>query len=149
MSNGFEAIEHIHRPVEEVWARLTDWKQAPGWMNGIEQMSGPEPGAVCEGTRIVFRARGAERESTVTAWSPPERLVLRSNQGGVTATYEYTCRPEGDGTRVTLRARCETRGLAWNLVGPLIRFLMKRADAGQIRALKVLLESASNQREDE
>ena len=145
MGNGFRSSEHIHRPVEEVWAILTDWGHAPQWMNGIDEMSGPDPQSVAEGATVRFRARGADRESTVAVWSPPRRLVLRSRQGGVTATYKYTCEPEEDGTRVTLQAGCEMRGLGWRLIGPLIRYLMKRSDGGQIAALKRLLESGSNQ----
>ena len=99
---GFEATEHIRRTVEEVWNHLTDWPQAPAWMNGIEEFNGPKRDAV-------------------------------------TATYEYRCEPEGDGTRVTRRARCEIRGLLWGLAGPLIRHLMKRSDSGQIAALKRVL----------
>jgi len=143
MGKGFVSSVHINRPVEEVWAVLTDWKQAPSWMSGIEAMQGPDPHAAAEGARITFRARGAERESTVAAWSPPNRLVLRSQQGGVTATYEYTCRAEGDGTCLTLDAGCEMQGLAWRLLGPLIRHMMKRTDSGQPAALQQLLESAT------
>ena len=142
MDNGFRSSEHIPRPVEEVWAVLTDWKQAPLWMNGIDEMRGPDPQSVAEGAAVHFRARGADRESTVAVWSPTRRLVLLAQQGGVTATYEYTCEPEAGGTRVTLQAGCEMRGLGWRLIGPLIRHLMKRSDSGQIVALKRVLESA-------
>ena len=140
MAEGFQATEHIVGSMEEVWACLTDWQRAPEWMNGIEDMHAPKGGPVGEGTRLAFRSRGAERETTVVAWSPPHQLALRSQQGGMTATYEYTCEPENGGTRLTLRARCEARGLGWRLASPVIGYLMKRADSGQVAALKHLVE---------
>ena len=142
MSDTFRVSEHIARPVDEVWGKLTDWKQAPEWMNGIEEMRGPGTDNVAEGAKVVFPTRGSEKESTIAAWSPPHRLVLCSKQGGVTATYEYTCRSEGAGTRLKLHARCEMKGIGWRLTGPLVRYLIKRTDSGQISALKRVLESA-------
>lgn len=140
MAEGFQATERIAGSREEVWACLTNWQRAPEWMKGIEEMRALTDGPVGEGTRLVFRSRGAERETTVVAWAPPHRLALRSQQGGMTATYEYTCEPEDRGTRLTLRARCEAQGFGWRLASPLIGFLMKRADSGQVMALKRLVE---------
>jgi len=142
MGSGFRATEHIGRPVEEVWAFLTDWRRAPEWMAGIDGMRAAIDGAVGNGTRVVFRARGSDRDAVIVAWAPPQRLALRSTQGGMTATYVYTCKPEASGTRLTLDARCEASGLGWRLAGPLIGFLMKRADSGQVAALKRLLEAS-------
>ena len=141
MGEGFRASEHVERAVEDVWACLTDWQRAPDWMNGIDEMHAIADGPVGEGTRLVFRARGAERASTIVDWSPPRRLALRSRQGGMTATYEYTCEPEDGGTRLTLKARCEARGFGWRLASPLIQYLMKRTDSGQVAALKRLVEA--------
>ena len=109
MSNGFESIEHISRPVEEVWAGLTDWKQAPTWMNGIEEMRGPEPEGPVEGQTVFSRARGAERQSTIVVWSPPRRLVLRSQQGGVSATMSThaSLKEAAPASPYALAVRCE------------------------------------------
>jgi hypothetical protein len=59
----------------------------------------------------------------------------------MTATYDYTCEPENNGTRLTLRAHCNARGIGWKLVSPVIGLLMKRADSGQIAELKCYIES--------
>jgi hypothetical protein len=59
-------------------------------MRGIETMRTVGREAPAIGTHIVFRARGAERESTITRWSPPTRITLESRQGGITATYAYS-----------------------------------------------------------
>ena len=142
MANGFTSTEHIERSPDQVWACLTDWKRAGEWMSGIDGIRAPDGELVGEGTRLAFRSRGADRETTVVAWSPPNRLALCSKQGGMTATYEYSCEPEDSGTSLTLRAHCKAEGLGWRLASPLIGFLMKRSDSGQPAALKRLVEAA-------
>ena len=59
----------------------------------------------------------------------------------MTATYEYSCEAEEDGSRLTLHAQCVASGFGWKLAAPAIGYLMKRADSGQIRSLKARLES--------
>ncbi len=76
----------------------------------------------------------------IVGWSPPLELALRSRQGGITAIYTYRCTPAGDGTLVTLQASCSAEGLLWQLLHPLIAMMMKRADGGQLAALKALAE---------
>jgi uncharacterized protein YndB with AHSA1/START domain len=142
MSKGFQATAHISATTDVVWVHLTDWRRAPEWMNGIDEMRLALDEPVGEGTRILFKARGRERESTIDSWSPPRRLALRSRQGGMTALYEYTCEPEEGGTRLTLNANCEARGIGWRAAAPLIRFMMKRVDSGQVTALKRLIEAS-------
>ncbi len=142
MANGFRASAHVARSVEEVWAELTDWARAPEWMAGIADMRPDGGGPVGEGSVLTFRSRGAERTTTVVEWSPPSRLSLRSTQGGMSATYTYACAPERDGTRLTLDAACEARGLHWQLMSPVIGYLMKRSDSGQVAALKRMIEGA-------
>ena len=123
------------RPIEDVWAFLTNWEDMPRWMNGIERMWPVDPDAIGEGAKLEFIARGATRESTITAWQPPERLVLTSTLGGVTAVYDYTCKPTEGGTEVVLDARCSAQGFIWTLLHPLIAYLMRRSDGGQLKAL--------------
>lgn len=140
MTDIFQASERIERPVGDVWGVLTDWGRAPQWMKGVESMHAE--GASAQGTTVVFAARGQERTSTIEAWTPPRRLVLTSRQGGMTARYEYRCEPEGGATRVTLHATCEARGPVWRLLTPLIRAAIRRSDAGQVAALKRVVESS-------
>lgn len=142
MSIGFHVTEYIALPIEKMWGRLTDWGRMPDWMNGIDEIRLADGQEAGEGARIVFRARGAERDSVIVSWSPPERLTLRSVQGGMTAVYQYTCKADGVGTRVTLDARCQAEGLGWRMVSPLIGYLMKRSDSTQMQCLKRLVESS-------
>lgn len=138
VSRAFEVTTSIDRPVDRVWSRLTDWPHAPEWMSGVESVRADDGTAV--GATLTFRARGKDRRSEITALEPGRSIALTSVQGGVRADYIYTCVPDGEGTRVRLVADCHTSG-AWRLAGRLIRAAIRRADSGQLEALKRVLEA--------
>ena len=98
-------------------------------------------GDTAEGTHIRFRTRGADRDSLIASCEPGRSIVLRSQQGGVTADYVYSLEPVGEtATRVTLVAECNFSGLHYRLLAPLIRFAIRGTDGGQIADLKRLME---------
>jgi hypothetical protein len=138
---GFHASETIALPREKVWVAATDWSRASEWMKGIEKMHAIDPGPVGPGSRLAFQSRGSEHESTVVGWQVGQSFALRSKQGGMTADYVYHFEKYRGGTNVTLDADCRGEGLGWRIVTPLIGLLMARADSGQIRALKEMLEA--------
>ena len=136
---SFVVEENIARPVAEVWRGLTEPALMARWM-GVENIRCAD-GAVRAGATLLFRARGAEQRSQVCAFEAPRTLTLESKQGGVTARYSYELEaPTAHTTRVRLRAQCRTEGVLWNLLAPLIAFAMRRADSGQLRALRRALE---------
>jgi len=142
MSSGFQVSTFVDAPIDAVWDRLSDLDRASDWMNSVESMRLVSDGQIGNGSKIVFQARGSEHESIVTGWSPPNQLELTSRQGGLTATYRYDCQPEASGTRLSLTADCVADGFLRRLMGPLIGFMMKRTDSGQVHALKSVVESA-------
>ncbi len=131
MTKAFAAQTTIGQPVAEVWERLVDWDTADSWMPGVEALRAEGPTAA--GTVMVFTSRGKERRGQIAALTPGRSVTLRSIQGGVTADYEYECVPEGRGTRVSLVAQCSISG-AMRVLGPLIRFAIRRADGAQLEA---------------
>jgi len=138
----FVVSETIPQPLEAVWALASDLSNAPRWMNGVDAMRIEGRGPIEQGSALVFVARGAERGSTVAKWEPERCFALRSVQGGVTATYTYTFEAHGHGsTRVTLDAVCEFRG-AMTLMSPLIGWLVRRTDGGQLRDLAAAMKEA-------
>ena len=143
MRDGFTVTERIDRPVQEVWTFLSDLNNAGKWMTGITHMKPITPGSIGVGSKFSFSARGAERESEVTACVPNQVLALTSTQGGVTATYEYSLTGNEQGTQVQLHAVCSARGV-WRLVHPLILFLMKKSDSGHLVNLKRAIETPAS-----
>ena len=139
MARGFRVRQRIGRSPRDVWAFLSDFENAPTWMAGVEQMTKVTPGPLAEGTRYTFRARGRARETRVSAFEPGRMVALTSSQGGITATYTYKVRPDGDGSEVSLDAECSAAGL-WVLLHPLIAVAMRRADSGQLARLAAVIE---------
>ena len=130
MSRAFAATRDIDRPAEQVWARLTDWDRAAGWL-GVDSIRADGPTAV--GTTLHFTTRGKDRTSEIAALNPGCSITLRSRQGGVTADYTYGVEPTAAGSRVTLVADVATRG-KWTLAGPMIRTAIRRTDSAQLDA---------------
>lgn len=137
---GFQVRERIARRPGEVWDTLVDFKRAPAWMPGVDELSLVEGEPAAVGSKLRERARGAYRDTLVTAWEAPRILGLTTRQGGFEATYTYALAEIGDETEVELRAECRARG-AWKLIGPIIGVLMKRADSRQLSLLKLLVEA--------
>jgi uncharacterized protein YndB with AHSA1/START domain len=137
MSRAFTVSEVIDSPTDRVWQVLVDWSLAPSWMPGVDSVTA---GQVATGAVLRFRSRGREQVSKVTAIEPGRRLTLTSERGGVRADYQYSVAAESGGTRVTLDVDCVTRG-AWKAAGPLLRVVIRRADSGQVSALKRFVET--------
>jgi uncharacterized protein YndB with AHSA1/START domain len=131
MAQAFRVQRELDRAADVVWAQLTDWDRASGWL-GVDSLRAEGPTAV--GTELVFTARGKERRSEIVALEPGRSITLRSRQGGVTADYTYAVEPAEPGSRVTLTADVRTPGV-WSLLGPVIRRAIRKEDSGQLDAL--------------
>ncbi len=141
MTITIDVEERIERSPDEVWALLTDWSRAHEWMPGIDSITSDGPTEV--GTILVFSARGKEHKSEITAVVPGSEVSLTSRKGPVCATYTYSCSSEGSGTRMRLVSDSEIRG-PLKFLGPLLRMAMRRADGGQLRDLKELLQHTAS-----
>ncbi len=139
MARGFRVQERIPATPETVWRYLTDADKAGEWMPGVDGFTLSGGGTLQTGSVLVFRARGKDREASVTVLEEARRFALTSTQGGVTATYEYVLAPIPDGAEVTLNARCNATGM-WKLIHPVIVMAMKKADSPQLSNLKALIE---------
>jgi carbon monoxide dehydrogenase subunit G len=131
MTEVFTAEATIDSPVDAVWARLVDWDTAARWMSGVDELRAQGPTAA--GTTLVFTTRGKERTGQIVALDPGRSVTLRSIQGRVTADYVYACAQHDKGTRVSLVAECSITGPV-RLLGPVIRYAIRRADGGQLDA---------------
>ena len=139
MAQTFAVEEAIQRPAPQVWQALTDWTNAHRWMPGIDGITAE--GETATGTKLTFRARGADRPSTIVHCDVGRSIVLRSVQGGVTADYRYEIHELDErSARVTLVADCQSAGLWWSVVSPLLRIAIRFSDGKQLRLLKAMVE---------
>ena len=132
----------IRRPVEEVFAYLTDPAKAPEWRSGLECRADP-PGPIRVGSKIhtVLRFLGRRIEGTaeVTELVQDKKLVQKTNSP---FPLELTClaEPTADGTKVTLEAVGEPGGFFKVAESVLVRVVKKQGQA-ELKTLKELLEA--------
>ena len=143
MTQLFRVTETIDMLPDQVWEHLVDWDSAATWM-GVDGLRPVGAGPVGQGTKLMFQARGADRESEVVVWEPGSRLSLSSKQGGISALYEYELHAKGQQTEIELTAHCSPTGLGWRLIYPLIAYMARRADRGQLRAFKTQVEGGDS-----
>jgi len=137
-----DSIE-IDRPIDEVWAYVTDWFNAPrlsgSGIIGLRQTS-PGPltvGSTLQGRRVIlgFETRN---EFVVTEWDPPH--VMESTAKGRpfrSFVSRMTLEPTARGTRFASVTDFELQlamKLIWPLMGPVIRRRL-RANGAQVKAL--------------
>lgn len=134
---------YIARPVEEVFAYVTDLRSVPLWDRGVRSMEVESGGPLRLGARVhdvrSMMGRTMHVVTEITAYDAPRAFAWRGEvpfpvRGG----YRFT--PEGSGTRIEFYGESELRGLL-GLLAPLAR----RVFAAQMRArfvtLKKLLEA--------
>lgn len=136
----------IARPVEDVFAYVTDPRTMPEWQQGAVRghMDGPTTrvGSRCTTVRKIG---GREREVTteITEYDPPHRWADRGIEGPIRAIVAVTVEPlaEGTGSRVSIELDFSGHGIGKLLV-PLI---VRRQAAGEMpenmRRLKQRLEA--------
>jgi Polyketide cyclase / dehydrase and lipid transport len=129
----------IPRTPSEIWGIVTDWKVAEYWL-GVSRLRPTEGQRTLRaGSVLAYDVRGMLHPMTVTAWEPPHHLGLSTEQGGITAHYDFQFAAEGDGTRVTRTAGCTGRSFGWRIAARLLEWLMRFTDRKQLVALEGLV----------
>jgi uncharacterized protein YndB with AHSA1/START domain len=135
---------HIARPIEDVFAYVTDLRTEPLWDSAVRVAEVESGGPLRVGARVhnvrSVMGRAVETFNEITAYEPPRAFGFHGDvpfpvRGG----YRFT--PEGSGTRIEFYSEAELRGVL-GLLAP----LTTRVFAAQMRArfvtLKALLEAS-------
>jgi uncharacterized protein YndB with AHSA1/START domain len=137
----------IARPVEDVFAVLTDPTQTPKWSpNDISsELLTPGPPRVGSRRRAVVKGlfgRTMESVMEVTEFEPNRMVALSliSASWGGTGRTKYTFTPAGDGTRVDWHWDMEPGGLMKLFARPFMA-LFQRAFQRDLNNLKAMMES--------
>ncbi|HZM73431.1 MAG TPA: SRPBCC family protein [Candidatus Polarisedimenticolia bacterium] len=135
----------IDRPIEEVWAYITDWFNAPrvsgSGIIGLRQTS-PGPltvGSTLQGRRVVlgFETRN---DFVVTEWDPPH--VMTSTATGRpfrSLVSRITLEPTASGTRLVSVTDFELQ-LAMKVIWPLMAPVVMRRLRASGALIKGLIE---------
>jgi uncharacterized protein YndB with AHSA1/START domain len=137
----------IARPVEEVFAVLTDPTLSPAWAaNAIKgELLTPGPPDVGSRRRAVVKGlfgRTMESVMEVTELEPNRTLALRliSASWGGSGRTRYTLTPVDDGTRVDWRWEMEPGGVMKPFGRPLMA-VFQRVFQRDVSKLKAMMES--------
>jgi uncharacterized membrane protein len=140
-------VEHsieIHRPVEAVFAFVSDFRHGPQWQGAIKEAQVTPDGPPTVGTKVkqVVSFLGVKMEPTaeITALEPNQSLSFKGTSGP--ASMEATLRFEaaGEGTRLSATFQVEPGGL-FKIAGPLFASQFKKQQEEDLQRLKKVLEA--------
>lgn len=140
----FEQSVVINRPVEEVFAFVSDLENDPPW-TAAEEIRQTSQGPIRIGTTFRqcdrFLGRRLNLTLEVTGFEPNRSIGLTTTSGPLSFTGTRIVEPVGnDATRVTFVGGGHAHGL-WRLVEPLMAALGARRLRTQLGRLKRLMEA--------
>jgi uncharacterized protein YndB with AHSA1/START domain len=148
---NFEASVRIDRPVEDVFAFVSDPLLFPRWnsaVRAVDNISGATGEVVSGATgevgstysmRRELPGGQVENELEVLVRVRPEEFVIRTTSGPTPFHYHYRFAPDGAGTVVHLEASVELPGVAGKL-GPFAARAVRRGVDANFGTLKRILE---------
>jgi uncharacterized protein YndB with AHSA1/START domain len=138
-----EASVVIKRPLEEVFAYVTDVGSWVKWHTGLVEAEQTSEGPVGVGTTCrgvsEFLGRRDEWTSEVTAFEPNEKVEQQMVWGPMKIAQTLTFEPVDDGTRFTLAGEGETGGI-FKMAEPIVNRMMKKQGEANLANLKRILE---------
>ena len=140
----FETSVRIERPIEEVFAFVSDPIQFPLWNSAVQTVMGTsgergEPGSTYSMERELPTGR-VENELEVFIREHPGEFGIRTTRGPTPFVYQYGFATDGADTIVHLDARVELAGVA-AVLGPLAGRGIRRGVDANFAALKRILEA--------
>lgn len=133
----------IARPVDEVFAYVTDLRNVPVWDRSCLSMEVEDGGPLRVGARVhdmrSLMGRRLHVVTEITAYEPPRAFAWRGDtpfpvRGG------YRFASEGPGTLIEFYGESELRGLL-SLLGPLTTRVFAAQMRARFVALKLVLEA--------
>ncbi len=139
-----DATIDINRPVEEVFAYVTDTRNQPEWSSSVLEASLEGSGPIGVGSRMKsvakFLGRKIDVTAEVTEYDPNRKFSARSLSGPFKGESEFRFETTDQGTRLRLLAEGETGGL-FKLADPVLSAIAQRTIQTDLHTLKDLLEA--------
>src|SRR4051812_16259236 len=143
-----ESIEQsvvINRPLEEVFAFVSDYRNDPRWRTGLIKMTQTPEGPTGAGTKLheVLRMAGLKLEtgSEVTEYEHNSKCTVKSTSGPIPLRNWRLVEPAGDGAKFTYGIVGETSGF-YKLMEPVLAGVFKRQLRAELARLKGILEGS-------
>ena len=139
-----ETSSIINRPIEEVFAFLTDARNSPQWDSGLVDIQQTPQSPVGVGTRITevrkFLGRKMETTSEVVEYEPSTKYTRKGTGGPFPVTGSLTFEPMAEGTKVIWTFEMKPGGF-FALAEPLVTRSLKRQLEAGLGDVKDMLES--------
>ena len=148
MGTKFSVTEStlIDRPLEEVFAYVTDYRNDVHWRQGVTAMAVEPEESTRVGTRTkeVMRAYGRvlHTEAEITSFVQNQRSDFRAINGPMPVSGSRTVESRGKQTLFTYSIAGELDPF-FSLIWPLMRKSYQRQIAGDLQRLKQVLEAAA------
>ena len=134
----------INRPVEEIFAFMSNPENDPKWVSASSEVKITSQGPIGVGTTyrpvVTFLGWRMEGESEITEYEPNRRYVQKSVSGPFPVEWTVTFERVEGGTRVTLTGVVEPGGF-FKLAEPLLVSIIKRRFEADLANLKDLMEA--------
>lgn len=134
----------IRRPIEDVFAVLTDVEQTGRWFPGDveEHWTSPPPHGVGSTRRatVTMFGRRTKNDAVTTEYDPPFRAAMRGTSPNAPFAATLVFADDGGHTRVTFSTKFLLRGPS-RIAGPMITFLYGRMLDKGLRKLKRMMEA--------
>jgi uncharacterized protein YndB with AHSA1/START domain len=142
---AFETEVGIDRPVEEVFAYISEPLNLPRWNSAVQTVRKSSAGDNGRASTYVMERElptgRAVNELEVVASEPPGTFAIRSTVGPTPFLYRYQLSAENRETVMKLEAEVELPGAAASLP-QLARRLVKKGVDDNLATLKQILEAA-------
>ena len=141
---SFEINLVINRPIEEVFAFISNPENLPRWRASsleVKRVSS-EPfgvGSVFKG-RFTFLGRPLDGNLEVITHEPPRSYATRLTEGPFPLEAHYTLDPANAGTQLSLVVQGEPGGF-FKLAEPLVVSMARRSYESDLHNLKEMLEA--------
>jgi len=139
-----ESSVMINRPVQEVFAFVTDPSNNAKWQEGLIESRLESAGPVALGSKITdvrtFIGRKLESKLEVTAYEPGKRVSLKVVKGPLPFEVTQTFQAEAGGTKLDFVAQGEPGGF-FKLAEGMVRKQLEAQLVTNAERLKKVLEA--------
>lgn len=140
-----EVSTTIKRPVEDVFAMMSDASHNPEWLSGVTEMTKTSNGPIGVGTTWhgvgKFLGRRMEADTSYTEFEPNHKYAFKSTTP-FPMTVAFSFEPVAGGTRVDQVVDAEPGGF-FKLAGPLLVTAAKRQFKNDLDNFRDLMEGGA------
>lgn len=140
----FEGSVEIMRPVEEVFAHITEVSNWTKWAAGMLEAEQTSEGPVGVGTtcRGVTQSMGRKMDwtSEVTKYEQNKKMEQKITSGSMTIEQSFAVEPVEGGTRFTIVSEAEIGGF-FKMADAVVNRMWKKQMEDMLAALKDILEA--------